>query len=113
MSTEITNSRHEKSSPVFVLGTQRSGTTLLNHMLNSHPRIFMVNEFWHLYPHVTGEIEDSARLEELLVSHLRLPGSYADRAETPLQDTFDHIESAFAASASGRHAWPWCRGRSR
>lgn len=32
------------SSPVFLLGTQRSGTTLLCRMLSAHPEVFIKNE---------------------------------------------------------------------
>jgi hypothetical protein len=33
------------TSPIILLGTQRSGTTLLCKILNSHPKIFIQNEF--------------------------------------------------------------------
>jgi len=32
------------TTPFFVVGTQRSGTTLLGRMLSAHPKIFVVNE---------------------------------------------------------------------
>lgn len=34
----------EKESPIFIVGTRRSGTTLIGRMLSSHPQIFIKNE---------------------------------------------------------------------
>ena len=31
-------------SPIFVVGTGRSGTTLLRFMLSAHPRIYITHE---------------------------------------------------------------------
>lgn len=36
--------RRDDSSPIFIIGPPRSGSTLLTTMLNAHPRIFMANE---------------------------------------------------------------------
>jgi hypothetical protein len=38
------NSPAADSAPVFVVGTGRSGTTLLRMMLNAHPRIYLTHE---------------------------------------------------------------------
>lgn len=47
------------SSPIFLLGTGRSGTTLLRQILNAHPRIYLTNEaFFYSYsgfsPHLSA-----------------------------------------------------------
>lgn len=34
----------ERNNPIFILGTQRSGTTLLTRILSAHPEIFIQNE---------------------------------------------------------------------
>ncbi|MDT0627686.1 sulfotransferase [Alteromonas sp. W364] len=36
--------KHMKSLPIFVMGTQRSGTTLLTRILSAHKKIFVQNE---------------------------------------------------------------------
>jgi hypothetical protein len=104
---EMTPVSGGRRPPVFVLGTQRSGTTLLYQMLSSHPSIFMVNEFWHLYPHITGAVTDTARLEKLLTSHLSLPDSYTARSDVALEVPFDHVDAAFdyKLELTGKSRW--------
>jgi hypothetical protein len=93
--------------PFFILGTQRSGTTLLYQMLNVHPRLYVVNEFWDLYPHLTGEIDDRAALEALLIRHLGLTSSYLAPGESRDRAPFDHLDSAFARKLeeTGKQRW--------
>ena len=38
------NYKPELNNPIFILGTQRSGTTLLTRILSTHPEIFIQNE---------------------------------------------------------------------
>ena len=80
--------------PFFIVGTQRSGTTLLYQMLNSHPELYLVNEFWDLYPHLTGEVRDPAALERLLVAHLGLTTSHLGGTGAP-DEPFTHVDRAF------------------
>lgn len=42
--TDLTNSSFPDSQPFFVLGAQRSGTTMLRLMLNNHPRLAVPHE---------------------------------------------------------------------
>jgi hypothetical protein len=84
-----------KPAPVYIVGTQRSGTTLLYQILNGHPDIYVLNEFWDLYPFVMGEKDSPQDLETLLVSHLGLEGTYLEPEEDAPRDVFEHLELAF------------------
>lgn len=94
-------------SPFFILGTQRSGTTLLHSILNSHPDLFVINEFWDLYPHVTGEIDDPVALEKTLIRRLHLPSTYKRVDDADLASPFDHVDLAFKTKleAVGKTRW--------
>jgi tetratricopeptide (TPR) repeat protein len=56
---------HDSTIPVFVLGMPRSGTTLTEQILASHPRVFGVGErnfasrSYALFPHVAGDLTKS------------------------------------------------------
>lgn len=57
--------------PLFIIGTQRSGTTLLTRMLSAHPTLFIQNEMgdWGVFdkPYSPKELYD--RIAEKLRSH--------------------------------------------
>lgn len=59
--------------PFFIVGTQRSGTTLLCQMLNAHPRLYALNEFWDLYEYLSGKDTNQKEMRRILVQHLALP----------------------------------------
>jgi hypothetical protein len=60
------------TSPVFICGHPKSGTSLLRNLLDSHPQLIVFPEettfFRHLYPHIKDE--KPAEALELAVAHL-------------------------------------------
>ena len=81
--------------PFFIVGTQRSGTTLLFQMLNTHPELYVSNEFWGVYPYINEEANDLRELQNMLILRLGLSGPYIlDNEETTASlelDTADDV----------------------
>ena len=61
------------SSPIFIAGPDRSGTTLLYALLASHPKIAMVRRtnFWRWFYGRFGDLSDEENFERLLDKVLR------------------------------------------
>lgn len=53
--------------PVFIIGLPRSGTTLIEQILSSHPRVYG-----------TGELESIARIEKTIAARLGAPDPYPE-----------------------------------
>ncbi len=92
------------SDPVFILGTERSGSNLLRLLLNSHSRIavphppHVVRYFAPLEP-LYGDLTDDANFRRLVDDILRLLGVHIYQWEVP-------IDSAeVARTASPRNAF--------
>lgn len=54
---EVTMVTAESRAPIFIVGTQRSGTTLLCRMLSAHPNLFVLNEMTDACEKITLENE--------------------------------------------------------
>lgn len=80
--------RSADESPIFIIGTGRSGTTLLRQMLNAHPRIHITHEagFYSYARHAAPELSAAEWLERYFETFsfawLRLDPA-AVRAELP------------------------------
>ncbi len=77
----------ESSKPVFVVGMPRSGTTLAEQILASHPSVFGAGEmdFWYAFTRtheaeVREELLDPAKRKKLANDYLRLLESRGDAA---------------------------------
>lgn len=114
MSTEV------RKPPVFVLGSQRSGTTMLRLMLNNHPNLAIPHEsaFITIYFRRLGEYGDLFRTENarrLLADVARHPlvqrGKLISDPEAvlarPIRGYRDFVEAIFScyAEAQGKSRW--------
>jgi len=92
----VTSVPRPAQSPIFVVGCQRSGTTLLRLMLDSHPRISCGPE--------TGLLSDLAGLHSRNAGYLRnygLPDEYWD---AKFAQFFDSFKTEYALS-NGKARW--------
>ncbi|MEA2124455.1 MAG: hypothetical protein QOI80_1237, partial [Solirubrobacteraceae bacterium] len=85
--------------PIFVLGHERSGTTLLQALLGAHPRIAAPPETYFLFrvaQHAAylGDLADDANLDRALREALDVPGGLLEEAG------FDHAR-VLARAARG------------
>ena len=67
---------------IFVVGTQRSGTTLLCRMLTAHPNIFIKNEFSDPYRIFSG---DRSKQEIINDIDIEIQNAYHENLESFLK----------------------------
>lgn len=96
-----------RNSPIFVVGAPRSGTTLLQYMLRSHPRISLPTGESHFIvplcatPHAFGDLSQLDNVRRLLEEMYR---RNADFLDTDLHGIGFDIESLAAELwKEGRH----------
>lgn len=110
----------ERKPPVFLLGSQRSGTTMLRLMLNNHPNLAIPHEsaFITIYSRKLGDYGDLSRKEnarKLLGDIARHPlvlrGKLIADPEAvlarPIHDYRDFVDAIFQcyADALGKARW--------
>lgn len=81
------------NSPIFIVGTPRSGTTLTARILSKHSRIFIAGEthfFDEIYPlsKKMGDVPDDSSLANIIKQLLTL---YRRHNELPDQERIDHL----------------------
>ncbi len=89
-------------APIFIIGTGRSGTTLLRQMLNAHPRVYITHEaFFNTYAHYTPRTVSASQWLERYFSTFSFAWMRVDpaevRAELPAQLPRERISEAFRA----------------
>ena len=110
----------EEGTPFFVLGAQRSGTTMLRLMLNRHPRIAVPHETAFItvfLPRLAeyGDLADQANVARLLADiasyHLVVRGGHVRSKEAvlshPIQSYSDLVSAIMFeyARAEGKARW--------
>ena len=106
--------------PFFIVGAQRSGTTMLRLMLNSHPdvaipfeSVFIVEFFRRLDAYGDlGDPRNAARLLDDIASHrmVKKGGLITDRdaiLRRPIRSYTDLVDAIFStyAASRGKHRW--------
>jgi hypothetical protein len=92
--------RSAEESPIFVIGSGRSGTTLLRQMLNAHPRIYIAHEagFYSYARHAARSASLEAWLERFFETYsfawMRLDPQQV-RAALPADLTMDRLSEVF------------------
>lgn len=106
---------HLSEKPIFVIGPERSGTTLLMTMLGSHPRISVPEVAWlyprfHPYLHTYGDLRKTENLRVLaeeMIFGLKTPFWGLDvNPKTVVDDVLSHIrEESFAGVYGAMLNW--------
>jgi hypothetical protein len=89
-------------APIFIIGTGRSGTTLLRQMLNAHPRIYITHEaFFNTYAQYTPKRVSASEWLELYFQTFSFAWMRVDpaevRSELPAELPRERIAEAFRA----------------
>ena len=101
--------------PLFVIGSKRSGSTLVVHLLNTHPRVFVTHESdvaWLLWQHRAGaprRIETHPLDSDMMLRQTARVGRRPLRRLGDDPDT-EAIRSAFF-DVQGRLLRRWLRGQ--
>jgi len=107
----------DKAAPFFIVGFQRSGTTMLRLMLNAHPEIAIPHdsaELWHDYRDKAGDyrdLNDRANCARMIDDLLAEPRIKAWQAELPreqllaepLPGSFSGVMARFHTVFAERH----------
>ena len=81
----------DATEPIFIVGTQRSGTTLLARLLGEIPGLDIMNEFWSFHDCLIGSANPRAVIARRFSKY--------DFAPPDGDDPFVHLEAGFAARA--------------
>ncbi len=94
-------------SPILIVGTQRSGTTLLGQILTAHSRLYILNEFYAIYPILAASRPDRDAFFAEVENHLKLKAedfAPADAQNLSLVELF-HRAMQCVAQREGKQRW--------
>ncbi len=102
--------QHKKQSPIFIVGTPRSGTTLIAKILGRHSRLFMPGET-HFFDDIYSRKDDAHILDIDTIEEIsvRLYDLY-DRYYEP--DDQQRIEKLFSSSVELKEQLSGCKSYS-
>jgi hypothetical protein len=92
-------------SPIFIAGTQRSGTTLLHRILNSAPTVYSKNELNSLHPMLFSSDDQIPAAAEYLKKRLNIEVAAEYTESHPGPAILDH---AMLKAATREKCSRWC-----